>query len=210
MSWLGRLITGGARGAYRSGRAGRRYNPFSEPPYRGGYPFSRTPRGTSATTNDYYLASQANQNYSLRASRNQPLYLYEDRRQWHPLGANAFPKSKRQAYPLLTDKTPLRIWPHDPYTPYHPDLDPFRRNPIRTPYRGPLKTPRGHDYYKALDQKNLNITRSSPLSWENPYDMIICLKRKIRREMMHALGLAGKAGQFRKPVYTQFSFVRCR
>lgn len=92
-----------------------------------------------------------------------------------------------------------------------PEPEPFfpPRKP-KVPYRGPLKEPRGHDFFPgdSLDRR-LNITRLSPLSWENPYDMLICLKRKMRREVMHALGIAG-SHKIRKPRYTQFSFVRCR
>lgn len=42
----------------------------------------------------------------------------------------------------------------------------------------------------------------------NPEKMVICLERKMRREVMHALGLTGKVGQ-KRPHYNQFSRVRC-
>lgn len=185
--------------------ARRGYLPFTEPPYPGRYPLGRArQRGALATSNDLVAANL--HNVSARRPKS-TLYLYEDRRLWHPLGANAFPKSKRQAHPRVVDLTPLRIAPTDPTDP-----DPFFPFPKRRrlPYRGPLKIPRGHDFFpgESLD-KRLNITRSSPVSWEHPYDMIICLKRKIRREVLHALGVPG-SHKLRKPLYTQFSFVRCR
>lgn len=129
------------------------------------------------------------------------LYLYEDRRLWHPLGKNAFPKSKKQAYPRVVDYTPLPISPIE--------TDPFPSKRPRLPYRGVLPIPKGHDYFPGTNPGNYLDMRASPVSWENPYDMIICLKRKIRREMMHALGIAG-SHKIRYPKYTQFSFVRCR
>lgn len=198
-------ILRGARGARQGSRAAR-YLPFSEPPFRGNYPLRAT-RGLSGTTNGLSLGHLPIKNLSPLRSPTLPLYLYEDRRLWHPEGANAYPKSIKQAYPRTIDKTPLNIWPEDPYTPYHPMRDPFYK-PQRPPSILPFR--KGTDYVSPRD-KNLNITRATPVSWENPYDMIICLKRKIRRELMHALGYSGKQiRKFRKPKYTQFSFVRCR
>lgn len=38
--------------------------------------------------------------------------------------------------------------------------------------------------------------------------VLICLKRKMRREIMHALGIAGKTGQ-KPPKFNTYSHVRC-
>lgn len=37
----------------------------------------------------------------------------------------------------------------------------------------------------------------------------ICLQRKMRREMMHVLGIAGKSGNQKTPHYGPYSRVRC-
>lgn len=171
------------------------------------------PRVIPTNANYYnYLSLTTNKNSLLRrrpASKNTNS-IYEDRRQWHPDGVYAYPKSKTQSYPTLVDYS-WPSWPQDPFDPYHPLRDPFGPK-IDVPYRykGPLKTPKGHDYFVGDNPNNsLGFTRKAPLGWENPWDMLICLKRKMRREIMHALGIAGKKN-FKKPRYTQFSYVRCR
>lgn len=58
-----------------------------------------------------------------------------------------------------------------------------------------------------------------PLPWriqfERPERVLLCVRRKIRREVMHAFagGMGAKLGKlthlFRKPKYTKYSTVRC-
>lgn len=43
-----------------------------------------------------------------------------------------------------------------------------------------------------------------------PNSVMICVRRKIRKEVMHALGKSGKGSRFqRKPKYNRHSKVRC-
>lgn len=181
----------------RRGFRGVRYNPFSQPPYRGRYPLP-PPRGISSTTNIPSSWSPASKLLVLRGRPASTNYLYEDRRLWHPLGVNAFPKSKIQSYPSITDRL------YDPYREY---------GPPRTPAGEPLKLipskkhPSGWTYLPDRPGV-LEKARLSNYGFEHPWQTIICLKRKMRREVMNALGYAGKSG-FKKPKYTQFSYVRC-
>lgn len=181
---LNTLVRGG-------GRRGAGYKPFTQPPYSGRYPIG--PRGLSTTANAPFRGvANANALYALRARS--PLYLYEDRRLWHPEGAWAVPRSKTQTYPRMYD--PLPIAPIEP--------DPFRKrkrepSPFRFPYHEIYRRPKPPSYY------DLPV-----VSWSRPLDMVICLKRKMRREVIHAVrAVLGPKFRPRAPRMTQWSFVRC-
>lgn len=176
------------RSAYRRVTS---YNPFSQPRYSGTYPLGPARRGFFLTTNSYPLPSLL-LSKNLLSSPKSKLSLYQDRRLYHPLGDNRPMASKTESYPQLTERPSLshpRISPRSPY------------NPIRKIERDLINTTTGEiASFGAYDPFKI--------SWENPYKMIICLKRQMRREVMHALGMAGKSG-FKKPKFTQHSFVRC-
>lgn len=164
------------------------YVPYGTAPrYKGGYPFG-APRGVSTTTSNSFLpwTLATKPSYLLRA-RSSPLSLYEDRRLWHPLGANAWPRSITSSDPRIVEFPTPR-----------PDI--WRK--IGT-YPKP-----GLPWKKMARESQKYAPVTTKLTWEDPYKMIICLKRKARREIMNALGMAGKTG-FKKPKYTQFSYVKC-
>lgn len=198
MSSLRSLVRG--RGVRRGGG----YRPFTQPPYRGSYPLA--PRGFITSTNR--LSSDVSSGiFSSRLRAPQlNLSLYEDRRLWHPSGASAWPRSLVEKYPRVTDRSTIRYksqplpwrWgvPYDPNTGEIHRLAPSKVDPSGWTYLpdrpGVLEKARALKGY----------------GFENPWKVIICLKRKMRREIMNALGYAGKTG-FKKPRYTQYSYVRC-
>lgn len=188
MGLLNYLIRGGTRGAARGGRY---YHPFTAPRYTGRYPFNKALRGTSVTSNAALYGASL---YSLSALQRQPaskstLSLYEDRRLWHPLGKNAFPVSTLSKSPRIVDTWSL---------PAETDSDRFKR----------IKAPRPIPWEKMARESIKYAPATNKWTWENPYEMVICLKRKMRREVINALGLAGQPG-FKKPKYNQFSHVKC-
>lgn len=186
MATLEGLLRGGR--VYRGGG----YLPFTQPPYRGGYPFTAS-RGFNLTPNGLLsLALTARTISPLRRPLpSTQLSQYEDRRLWHPDGVYAWPKSKVEKYPRITLGSEYIPGPYEPYwAPRYPD-------------------PRRSINWPDMARKSIRLApATNQWSWEDPYKMIICLKRKMRREIMHALHLAGKTG-FKKPKYTQFSYVRC-
>lgn len=62
--------------------------------------------------------------------------------------------------------------------------------------------------YKAVANR-----RSAPkevpmyIGYMNPGSVVVCIRRKIRREVMHALGVAG--GRVGPPKFNESSMVRC-
>lgn len=190
MSLLSSILRG-ARGAAMGRRGSSPYRPFTQPPYRGRYPFKSASRVYPYNTNVLlpYVVSTSTKSALRRAPASQStLSLYEDRRLWHPLGKNAFPKSITESYPSITSYSPPVVIPP-------PD---WRR----------VTVPRPIPWKKMADESMHLAPATTTLNWENPWKMIICLKRKMRRELMHAMGMAGKKN-FKKPKYTQFSYVRC-
>lgn len=49
----------------------------------------------------------------------------------------------------------------------------------------------------------------STVAFAAPSRVLICVRRQIRREVMHAMGHAGKVGQ-RRPRYSEYSSISCR
>lgn len=184
-----RSILRGARGT----RVRPRYYPFSVPRYTGRYPFNKGLRATFASSNAALYGASL---YSLNALQPRPTYpkstlsLYEDRRLWHPLKPKSnFPVSILSKNPRIVDTFSM---------PDETESDRFRR----------IKAPRTIPWEKMARESIKYAPATNKWTWENPYEMVVCLKRKMRREVINALGLAGQPG-FKKPKYNQFSHVKC-
>lgn len=65
---------------------------------------------------------------------------------------------------------------------------------------------------RKLDWRPKLSTQLKNAPWwygfQNADKVWICLKRKMRKEIMHAMGIAGKTGQ-KSPHYNPYSHVRC-
>lgn len=59
---------------------------------------------------------------------------------------------------------------------------------------------------RSLDP-NHNVFGNS-LSFKRPSRLLLCLRRSIRRNVLHAFGVAGKVG-LRIPRYNEYSRIRC-
>lgn len=171
----------------------RPYLPFTEPPLRGPY-FRAMRAGRSNFSIANALAYRAFRPVSralpLRASG---LSKVEDRRFWRPSDVS-LDLSGRQVSP--TDVSPVVNrdrweWPKR-----------FVDPPVRDPFTGRQKV----RWIPGV------MTQLANGPWwygfQNPSKIVICVKRKIRREVMHALGLSGKVGQ-KSPHFTSYSRVRC-
>lgn len=171
-----------------------RYNPFSQSRYSGTYPLGSAGRGFHLTPNSFspWLLPVSN---SLLFPRKSESNLYQDRRLWHPLGANRPAVSKTEFIPRIIERRPWR----DP-GPNYPLVDP-RGVPQKLV---PSKIDPSGWTYIADKPGVLDKWR---LGYEDPWKVIICLKRKMRQEVMHALGYAGKP--HKKPKFNQYSYVRC-
>lgn len=116
-----------------------------------------------------------------------PMRVYtsgSDRRMWHPLGRN------RPA--VTTSGIPATPTDVSVYTPNWEKL---------------MTPPRKIDWRP----KFANQLKNAPwwYGFANADKVVICLERKIRREVMHALGIAGKSGNQKTPHYGPYSRVRC-
>lgn len=161
----------------------RPYLPFTEPRFRGSYPLPKPRRVFTLNTNPLSL-SVFHPNHLNRLSLANPLKLYEDRRLWHPEGANALPRSKVQFRTRLLEVPPN-----------------FEGDDVYNPRTGEL-------IYTKSSQLSQKTFSPWKMGFDNPWKTIICLKRKIRREVLMALGYQG-AISTKKPRWTQFSYVRC-
>lgn len=75
-----------------------------------------------------------------------------------------------------------------------------------------VRRPRRTEIKRDLPQRsNLGFTRSLHAGMMDTIDLrraMVCAKRKVRKEVIHALGKAG-SGKKRPPRYTQESMVQC-
>lgn len=84
------------------------------------------------------------------------------------------------------------------------------RNDFPPGWRNPLDPDRStDDLNRAMREAERRIFRK-PFSFRRPNQVVICLKRKIRRAVMHASGFAGGTNSgFRPPRRTYWSKVVC-
>lgn len=177
------------------------YLPFTQPRYRGTYPFIKnSQRVIFLNTNRMATLrpSPLSQKNLLLANYVSPLSLYEDRRRWSPYQV-APARSMVESYPRIVEKSPR--WKHG--IPYNPETGEIQK-------LVPSKIdPSGYRYITdrpgVLEKFRLQPWKQA---FENPWKVIICLKRKMRKEVMNALGYAGNTG-FKKRKFNQYSYVRC-
>lgn len=162
------------------------YKPFTERPYRGSYPLGSAQRNVNTVARYRIRPAQGISLYNRLAPKTNLFTLYENRRTWHPEGAYRPSRSLVQNYPRITETPPTRtqasyipVWKGDDYV---------------VPHTGEI-----------LLFKHMNPFK---ITWEHPLKMIVCLRRKMRKEMMHALGIAGKTG-FKPKHLTPNSYVKC-
>lgn len=110
--------------------------------------------------------------------------LIGDNRRFHPLG---------RLRPLLVTRQGAARWvyPPGPSGPVHVPVLPKRVVPFTT--------------RPIIDVRHQGL---EALRFAESRHTVICLKRRIRREVMHAMGLSGLSG-FAKPRFTFDSKVRC-
>jgi len=89
---------------------------------------------------------------------------------------------------------------------WHPD-----RSPVRVPrsFSRPTKLAISSDIYRRSAPRHL--AQSMPpagISFKAPDQVVMCVRRKIRREVLHAFSHAGRGGQ-RKPKWGPWSHVNC-
>lgn len=115
------------------------------------------------------------------------LRLYEDRRAWHPEGAHAPARGFRNTLHRLKIAEPTRS----------------RTESVR------------RRIYRPFTQSTKGLWKNlrTAIAFVNPDKTIICVRRKIRREIAHALGFAGRggggSGKNRPPKYNEYSKIHC-
>lgn len=97
---------------------------------------------------------------------------------------------------------------------------PIVQNPVvalteiedRRSYRGPPRSIQGANYALVAHTpaKQRNRPRSKvpyQVAFSNPRQLMVCLRRNIRKRVIHALGKAGRGN--RKPRRNAYSNIRC-
>lgn len=105
---------------------------------------------------------------------------YEDRRRFHPLQASAPALSINQRRSLLTLVQ-----------------RPAARNPSQL-----------NSGYSPVPQNIFKQTKAA-ITFARPRRVLICLRRAVRRQIMHAFGHAGKGGQ-KSPIKNWSSAISCK
>lgn len=179
-------------------RSGRRSGLYRAPEYltqrpiRLGNIFGSPRQATASAWRDLSLISNLVRNqyggrsYALYKSR-LPMPAYasgSDRRMYHPMGRNR-PAVNLSGIPVTPTDT----------TVYTPNWEKIMTPPRKIDWRPKLSTQ----------------LQNAPwwYGFVNADKVWICLQRKMRREVMHALGIAGKSGSQKTPHYGPYSRVRC-
>lgn len=157
-------------------------------------------RGTHATTNRFSPRISAVDlplsNHSQYLTRLLKLSEIEDRRRWTPT----------PNVPHLFSGVPIRRY----------DVKARQETWInRGPHLSPIRIV-GHDHPLAKQRSRKGSLRKimrEKVTFPNPTKTIICVRRKQRKEVLHALKFTGGAGRrrrrFRAPRRNFFSYVDC-
>lgn len=73
----------------------------------------------------------------------------------------------------------------------------------------PAKTTSGLPRYRLIDRQDVKTSRRARISFASPHKMVICIRRKIREEVLHALKKTGRGVSRRKPRRNNYSNVEC-
>lgn len=129
-------------------------------------------------------------NRRLRVSTNRhrrqvSLTVYEDRRQWHPEGVSAPARSFSSTRHRLKAVSPLS-----------------RREPLEGRSKAQIWGFGGLEgSFEAVPAR---------IGFERPKRVLVCVRRQQRREVLHALGKAGRGGFSLKPRWSEYSYIRCK
>lgn len=117
--------------------------------------------------------------YHGRSDSSRRLQLYEDRRQWHPEGSSAPARSFSVSRHRLTVVRPKA----------------------------------NRDSSRPFDWSGGILTFGEELSpavtFQSPSRVLVCVRRKVRKEVLHSLGKTGRLGQ-NKPRFSEYSSISCR
>lgn len=131
------------------------------------------------------LSANSNRPYAL--PRRASAIPNEDRRLWHPNSITPA-RSSREFYPVMDEIAPKSV----------------------TSYSDPDVWERIHRH-RRIDWRPRTMEQLTLAPWwygfKNADKVYICVKRKIRREIAHALGFAG--GPVNAPKFNHYSRVRC-
>lgn len=127
-------------------------------------------------------------------SFNRSLLAIEDRRLFHPQGKAAPARgSFRSATQLVVPRSSVSSTRWVEPTPSNP-IVPWRKNPYIHSVGEPYAFPNAKFPYS--------------LAFRAPNRMAICLRRSIRRNVLHAFGVAGSVN-LRPPKYSEYSRIKC-
>lgn len=187
----------------------------------------RRGRGSSSTANpsvvrrNRYSVRDFDDNWLHRYAERQysnfvDLTQYEDRRRWHP--------SKLRFHPMGPAPQGLQTRPRIVIVPEGHSLARL------APYGGRVLLPKLLRKEKRIRRRSLDYPTEQKLrdkyfrpysayvgdhlsrrvGFQHPWQVIICIRRQRRREVIFALGRGGKGGKRRRKVHRNFySEVRC-
>lgn len=111
-------------------------------------------------------------------------------------------RSRRDIFiPIARRSLPLTVY--EDRRLFHPDPLPAARSFNRRVARI-VEHPRNVNVPSRLSGRSF----STRFSFDVPADVLVCVRRKIRKEVIHAIGKSGKAGQ-RPPRRNQWSDIHC-
>lgn len=124
--------------------------------------------------------------------------------------ANLVPQLPRRAVPTAFDFYRSALRPVEDRRTFHPE--PYRRPelfPTRPRPARVIALAKQVSKPKALVRNQVRVAfPSARLGFVEPARTLICVRRKIRKAVLHATGRAGRRGQ-RKPRRNEHSEVKC-
>lgn len=118
-------------------------------------------------------------------------------------GRDPSPIARPSLHRSSTDYSPVNLALYQDHRSFHPE----------GPFRAPLSLlgrPRPRIIAPQLPMRSGKRPRLYQLAFQAPDDVIVCVRRKRRKEVLFAKNKAGKSGQQRKRRRTYFSSISCK
>lgn len=107
-------------------------------------------------------------------------------------GVFTYQKTNTRLLPRLSEIEDRRSW-----NPAKPDFKILTGSPVR------YAIPKKYTTKKSLSKPFL----TAAIGFSNPTATLVCIRRKMRKEVLHAKGVAG--GHVRPPKFTESSYIQC-
>lgn len=123
-----------------------------------------------------------------------------------PVSPAADPRTWSEPDPVIL---PVDRRLYDPAPAFARPAKRFSGRPARVVAPPPIKAFQARSRQSSAPSRRPQFVNPSRLLFQAPQNVVVCVQRGVRKEVLHAKGVAGKSG-LAKPKRGPYSSIRCR